>query len=250
MKKIYSNIAILCLAVILVACGVPKLETDDVILEGALKIPAQDIEMSFVEEVDSDGDVDCTLKSKIIIETLKNVNYGADVYMCLLDKNGVELVRLSNYDSPEEEQGKRRYCDFKKDLYHKSEKQAKEIVKQTKSVKFIGEDIELVETKEEEVVIETQNYQPTNIQSQTESSASVDWDNLLDDYEDFIDDYIACMKKANNGDLSAISEMTELMQEVQNLSDKLANASSDLTASQYARYSKLMQKLANAASNL
>ena len=90
----------------------------------------------------------------------------------------------------------------------------------------------------------------TPIVEEKEASNNTQWDELLDEYEEFIDDYIACMKKANNGDLSAISEMTELMQEVQNLSDKLANASSDLTASQYARYSKLMQKLANAASNL
>ena len=119
-----------------------------------------------------------------------------------------------------------------------------------RAIKCIDGKYDYKYSKVESVVTPTQDNQSANIKSQTTSSANVDWDEILDDYEDFIDDYIACMKKANNGDLSAMTEMTELMQDVQNLSNKLANASSDLTASQYARYSKLMQKLANATSNL
>ncbi|MBP3550039.1 MAG: hypothetical protein J6J57_00120 [Alistipes sp.] len=90
----------------------------------------------------------------------------------------------------------------------------------------------------------------TPIVEEKEASNNTQWDELLDEYEEFIDDYIACMKKANNGDLSAMSEMAELMKDVQDISGKIEKVSSSLTASQASRYSKLMQKLSNAASNL
>jgi len=47
-----------------------------------------------------------------------------------------------------------------------------------------------------------------------------------------------------------MSEMAELMKDVQDISGKIEKVSSSLTASQASRYSKLMQKLSNAASNL
>ena len=82
-------------------------------------------------------------------------------------------------------------------------------------------------------------------------AASADeWDKILDEYEKFINQYIAYAKKAKNGDVTAIAKLPSLMQKAQSLSDKLSKASSEMTAAQMARYTKLVKKLADAAQSM
>ena len=76
-----------------------------------------------------------------------------------------------------------------------------------------------------------------------------EWDDLLDEYEEYIDDYIACLEDVNSGDLSAMGDMAELLEQTEKFTEKINNISSNLTVAQSARYAKLTQKLANAASN-
>lgn len=82
--------------------------------------------------------------------------------------------------------------------------------------------------------------------SSTHSSSSTDWDSVLDSYDRYVTKYIAVAKKLQNGDMSVMSEYTELMSEAQTLGDKLQNASDDMTPAQMARYSKIMAKMASA----
>ena len=81
-------------------------------------------------------------------------------------------------------------------------------------------------------------------------SDSEDWDSILDSYENYVDKYISLAKKAASGDASAMSEYAELAEEAQELSSKLSNAKSDLSSSQLSRYTKITQKMANAAQQM
>ena len=79
------------------------------------------------------------------------------------------------------------------------------------------------------------------------SSGSENWDSVLDSYERYVDKYIAIMKKAQSGDVSAMSEYPSLMQEAQEYGDKLQNAKGSLSASQMARYQRITNKMLKAA---
>jgi len=81
-------------------------------------------------------------------------------------------------------------------------------------------------------------------------SSSEDWDAILKDYESFIDKYISLMKKAQKGDMNALTEYAEYMEKANDLGEKLGNADDDLTPAQAAKFIKLQAKLANAAASL
>lgn len=86
--------------------------------------------------------------------------------------------------------------------------------------------------------------------SSDDSSGSDDWDSILDSYESYVDDCISLMEKAAAGDMSALTEYPSLMEDAQELQDKLSNAQSDLSSSQVARYTEITQKLTEAAQNM
>lgn len=79
------------------------------------------------------------------------------------------------------------------------------------------------------------------------SSDSQDWDELLSSYEQYVDKYISYMKKAANGDMSALSEYPALMEKAQEFSDKMSNAQGDMSTAQWARYMKITNKMTSAA---
>lgn len=82
------------------------------------------------------------------------------------------------------------------------------------------------------------------------SSGSQDWDALLNSYEQYVDKYISYMKKAAKGDMSALSEYPALMEKAQEFSEKMKNAQGDMSASQWARYMKITNKMTQAAVNM
>lgn len=84
-------------------------------------------------------------------------------------------------------------------------------------------------------------------ESETASSGDTDWDEVLDSYDAYVTKYIAIMKKASSGDPTAIAEYAGLMQEAQELGDKLSSAQGELTNAQWARYTKILTRLTNAA---
>ncbi|MDE6297104.1 MAG: hypothetical protein K2L89_04585 [Muribaculaceae bacterium] len=75
------------------------------------------------------------------------------------------------------------------------------------------------------------------------SSSSEDWDDILDSYEEYVNEYIALMKKVSQGDASAMAKYPELLEKAQEYGDKLANAKSAMSSAQIARYSKITTKL-------
>ena len=79
------------------------------------------------------------------------------------------------------------------------------------------------------------------------STGSADCDSMLDSYEQYVNKYIALLKKASNGDMTAMAEYAGLMQKAQELSDKMNGAQGDMSASQWARYVKITTKMTTAA---
>ncbi len=86
--------------------------------------------------------------------------------------------------------------------------------------------------------------------SEVSASDSEDWDELLESYEEYVDKYISYLKKASKGDMTALSEYPALMQKAQNFSDRMKNAESSMSASQWARYNKITMKMLEAAQNM
>ncbi|MBQ2351037.1 MAG: hypothetical protein II394_02365, partial [Bacteroidales bacterium] len=79
-----------------------------------------------------------------------------------------------------------------------------------------------------------------------DSDSDEDWDAFLDEYEEYVDDYVALYKKAMNGDMDALSEYAEVLKDAQDLSNKLSKAKGSMSSSQVARYTKITNKMANA----
>ena len=82
------------------------------------------------------------------------------------------------------------------------------------------------------------------------SSSSGDWDAILDSYENYMNQYIKVLKKVNAGDASAYSEMLSLMEECNELNEKLSSASDNMSVAQMNRFQKIAAKFASAAATL
>ena len=83
-----------------------------------------------------------------------------------------------------------------------------------------------------------------------ETSEDNNLDELLDKYEEYYDTYISLMKKAKNGDMSAVVAYGKYLKKSQELSKKIEQAKGDLTTSQLARFQKIQMKLMKAMKEL
>lgn len=81
-------------------------------------------------------------------------------------------------------------------------------------------------------------------------SDSKDWDGLLDSYEEYVDEYVSFFKKASNGDMDALSEYPSLLEKAQSLSDELSGAQGSMSSSQWSRYMRITNKMANVAAGM
>lgn len=81
-------------------------------------------------------------------------------------------------------------------------------------------------------------------------SDSKDWDGLLDSYEEYVDEYVSFLKKASNGDMDALSEYPSLLEKAQSLSDELSGAQGSMSSSQWSRYMRITNKMANVAAGM
>ena len=89
-----------------------------------------------------------------------------------------------------------------------------------------------------------------SVKSYKNSSDSEDWDAMLDSYEEYVDKYISLLKKASNGDMTAMTEYPALLNKAQEFSDKMKNAKGSMSASQWARYSQINMKMLKAAQEM
>ena len=65
-----------------------------------------------------------------------------------------------------------------------------------------------------------------------------------------MDKYISLLKKASDGDISAITEYAEYMEKAMSISDKISNAEDDMTPAQIARYVKILNKMTEEAAKM
>ncbi|MDM8268642.1 hypothetical protein QUW50_06270 [Barnesiella viscericola] len=101
-----------------------------------------------------------------------------------------------------------------------------------------------------EQVMDDASAETSYSEEESESSDGEDWDSLLDSYEEYVDMYISLLKKASAGDLSAVSEYTSYMSKAQEVSQKMADATSKLSPAQLSRFNKINQKMLQAAQNM
>ena len=67
-------------------------------------------------------------------------------------------------------------------------------------------------------------------------------DKMLDSYEKCVNQYIECLKKIDDGDLSAMTEYMKLMTELTEFADKMGNAKGELSNAQMKRYLEITTK--------
>ena len=101
-----------------------------------------------------------------------------------------------------------------------------------------------------EQVLDDASAETSYDEEEPASSDGEDWDSLLDSYEEYVDMYISLLKKASAGDLSAVSEYTSYMSKAQEVSQKMADATSKLSPAQLSRFNKINQKMLQAAQNM
>ena len=75
------------------------------------------------------------------------------------------------------------------------------------------------------------------------TSSKTNWDKVLDEYERLVDQYVKAFKKAENGNLSAMSEYLSLEEKAEELADQLEDAEDELSEKQIARYIKITEKM-------
>lgn len=137
-------------------------------------------------------------------------------------------------------------CGGKKNDEVSSENEEIEVVETSDDTELSSSDEDVTMSDIPEVSTEnvsTENEETTEVAT----SSSENWDAFLDTYEKYVDQYISYAKKAAKGDMSALAEYTGLMQKTQELSDKMENAKDEMTAAQWARYSKIVTKMSKAA---
>ena len=86
----------------------------------------------------------------------------------------------------------------------------------------------------------------TKTSARMEIVAGDDWDKVLNEYENYVDQYIKTYKKAMKGDMSALSEYVKLAEKAQELSEKIDKAKGEMTDAQMKRYLKITKKMNDA----
>jgi hypothetical protein len=90
-----------------------------------------------------------------------------------------------------------------------------------------------------------------DVASVSDASGSENWDQMLNDYEQYVDEYIKFYKLAMKGDASALSEYPEMMEKATNLSESMQKAQNDnqLSVKQLNRMAKIQTRMLQAATS-
>jgi len=95
-----------------------------------------------------------------------------------------------------------------------------------------------------------------SISNQSSSTVSTgndqDWDKILNDYEDFVSQYLVIVRKAQKSDMSAMNEATEFLEKADRLDEELKKAQNDnsLSSDQMSRLIKIEAKLLAASADM
>ena len=241
--------------------------TDTKFLSGTvskcLVVADQPAELSIVEDEDSTKYIRLKVTLQMVRSGLKNVDPNdidfEDVYngaeINLLDENETALFNLGvRYDDWLKlknlltgDEGSTADIIFEC-LYDEAE-DAKDFEKVTQFTPYEAANI-VIENEDGEEIEWDGSSDFSSDAAVSSDSGSEDWDSLLDSYEEYVDMYISLLKKASAGDLSAVSEYTSYMSKAQEVSQKMADATSKLSPAQLSRFNKINQKMLQAAQNM
>ncbi|HPY81985.1 MAG TPA: hypothetical protein PLU45_01385 [Bacteroidales bacterium] len=144
------------------------------------------------------------------------------------------------------EVGKVATISFEWSYFSSEEKQAR-IMEQTENFEITRADITSSASSSSSVSETDYGNDDEKVEETVASSGSEDWDAVLKSYENYIDQYIKMMKKAKNGDASAMTEYAAMMEKATDLAEKMESAGDDLSTAQMNKFMKLQTKLSNAA---
>ncbi len=225
-----------------------------------------------LSEFTDDGREYIKLASTLQVKVTKDVatNWGFDLDVVILDGNMNEITDFGDYDIEDkndfdlgdfnhyltagdyravmDKSGPKKDWDGKASAMWEMVKQkGKYIVlkpsySSSKFVKYTGSAASSSSSDSDEVT----EIVADEVEVETVSAGSEDWDSILDEYEKYCDKTVALYKKAQAGDISAMTEYASLLESAQSLQKKLENAGSDLSAAQAARLNKIAAKMANA----
>lgn len=275
--KICRTVLSLLILVGMVSCGGGKDDPNSVTLElkpelgdlgNFLTIDSKDVKISLSEFSDDDTPyVKLASTLQVIVKEDVATNYNFDMDVVILDKDLNELtdfgyyeiedkvdydagdfnhyLKTGNYRAVLDKSGPKSEWEGKASAMWDiiREKGAYLILKpQYNSAKFkaytgsdSGSSISGDETEPDEGVIESVTI-----------ASGEDWDKILDEYEKYCDKTVTLVKKAQAGDMSAMTEYASLLESAESLQKKLENAGSELSAAQSARLNKIVTKMANA----
>ena len=196
-----------------------------------------------------------------------------NVNLEIIDENDMSMIKLPLKENEEFKkfitQGKEDDTkEFKFSYVMNNKDQYAQIMKGAKSVKLV--DLSLYNYENTDMVADEGSagygeeiYNSSDIDNSNDNNEASDddssfdetsennnLDELLDKYEEYYDSYISLMKKAKNGDMSAVVEYGKYLKKAQELSNKLEQAKGDLTTSQLARFQKIQMKLMKAMKEL
>lgn len=278
LKYLSFAVLLLCLA----SCGkgdensvTLKVETELGPLADYIKVTDQEVVVKMSDEKE-DG-ADCkVITSSLALEVIKSVASNHSFYfdVVVLDKDHVEIGTLpyfniesiSDYDNGDltnvllagSLRAQMKDSDKVAEITPEDQEEMNKIFKEgvyivikpndpnAKYEEYKGKssNAEVVESSDDTIA------EDEDIAVSSSSSSSQDWDAMLDSYEEYVDNYISLLKKAANGDRSAMAEYPALMKKAQEFSNKMKNAQGSMSASQLARYTKISTKMLKAAQEM
>ncbi|MGM9867916.1 MAG: DUF6591 domain-containing protein [Lepagella sp.] len=278
LKYLSFAVLLLCLA----SCGkgdensvTLKVETELGPLADYIKVTDQEVVVKMSDEKE-DG-ADCkVITSSLALEVIKSVasNYSFHFDAVVLDKDHVEIGTLpsfdveSIYDSDNGDlsdvllagslRAQMKHSEEVAKITPEDQEELNKIFKEGAYIviKPIDPDAKYEEYKGKssnaEVVESSDDTiaEDEDIAVSSSSSSSQDWDAMLDSYEEYVDNYISLLKKAANGDRSAMAEYPALMKKAQEFGNEMKNAQGSMSASQLARYTKISTKMLKAAQEM
>lgn len=278
LKYLSFAVLLLCLA----SCGkgdensvTLKVETELGPLADYIKVTDQEVVVKMSDEKE-DG-ADCkVITSSLALEVIKSVASNHSFYfdVVVLDKDHVEIGTLpyfniesiSDYDNGDltnvllagSLRAQMKDSDKVAEITPEDQEEMNKIFKEgvyivikpndpnAKFEEYKGKSssAEVVESSDDTI------SEDEDIAVSSSSSSSQDWDAMLDSYEEYVDNYISLLKKAANGDRSAMAEYPALMKKAQEFGNEMRNAQGSMSASQLARYTKISTKMLKAAQEM
>ena len=266
-KKLFNLFAIcLCAIAFLASCGGPEDATKELEISNAEVLGDSADVVSIVDGTYTlvgvvPTDITQTLSIKIKLRLERPIQ-DKDLHISgwnleILDKNGTSLLdKLILKDSEdskllkfvtegkegEEKEFTFQYSIANGDLYKKIMNDAANI--NLKDVSFYKEQYYSSESSEVTDEETTDTDSNTDVESDDISSNNVD--EILKTYSEYVDKYIKFMKKAANGDLSAMTEYASLLKKAQEFDEKLKEVKGDMTTAQMNKFLEIQKKMLSA----